>query len=165
MCCATCIYLLKASMPPAKPWGTLTQRARPTLWLPNPCTACPRSHLIRWQVLQAMQTQLVALFVCFEGALIFVSSMTSLSVSMQEPGCCYLAWRWEGWLRAHLVKTTIAGLCYSRQSLLAALGHDMTLTWCWRNISSDLPELCSQMPEEGRRSCTQRWLWDTSTLF
>lgn len=37
-----------------------------------------------------MQTQLIALFVCFEGALVFVLSMASLSMLMQEPGWCYL---------------------------------------------------------------------------
>lgn len=37
-----------------------------------------------------MHTRLVALFVCFEGVLVFVPNIALLSVLMQEPGCCYL---------------------------------------------------------------------------
>lgn len=126
MCCATCLCLLNALVPAAEPWGTLLKKhsspsgyqtpAQPA-WGPiwsdgrfrKPCKPSWLLCLFALRML-SFSSQAWLLWACW----------------CRNQGVVTRAWRWEGWLRAQLVKITIGGLCYPGQSLLAASGHEMT---------------------------------------
>lgn len=117
---------LSTLMPPAKPWGT-QDHSPPSGY---PTSAQPARGLI-WSDGRFRKPCTPGWLLCLFAlrACLFLSQ-TSLfwACWCRNQGVVTCTWWWEGWLRAQLVKITIAALCYPGQLLLAVSRHDMTLT-------------------------------------